>query len=231
MGKYAKAESHAAMFKKGTCRIRRQPLTGEEPTQELVVSFVPAGEKAPVEVTFGHGDAVSCLGRFTADTPLKKVLKEPLGGYVHYKGTLFKVVVLYSRGGKAKVELHETFTDNVLSGVGVIKKPFAKFVVDMKKEPRKPRECKYAVSVASYYPDNEELTTDCSLSDTPELAANWLEGDWNEQSAMHGDGKKMPKSVKAAFIAGIKSPDGLYELKSPSGWDARFVWKGARKES
>ena len=112
------------MLKSGTCEVKRaDTMCG---TENLAVVFQPTGSSYPVTVDFGDSE----LADFATGTPIKDVLKTPAETEFGFKGQLVKLVLRYS-AGKAKVELHETFTENVVSGVGVIKKPFATFIVDV----------------------------------------------------------------------------------------------------
>ena len=112
------------MLKSGTCEVKRaDTMCG---TENLAVVFQPTGLDYPVTVDFGDSE----LADFATGTPIKDVLKTPAETEFGFKGQLVKLVLRYS-AGKAKVELHETFTENVVSGVGVIKKPFATFIVDV----------------------------------------------------------------------------------------------------
>lgn len=113
------------MLKSGTCEIKRADTMCD--TENLAVVFQPTGSSYPVTVDFGDSE----LPDFAVGTPIKDVLKTPVETEFAFKGQLVKLVLRYS-DGKVKVELHETFTKNVISGVGVIKKPFATFIVDAK---------------------------------------------------------------------------------------------------
>lgn len=113
------------MLKNGTCEVKRaDTMCG---TENLAVVFQPTGIRYPVTVDFGDSE----LADFANGTPIKDVLKTPAETEFAFKGQLVKLVLRYSRG-KVKVELRETFTENVVSGVGVFKKPFATFLVDVK---------------------------------------------------------------------------------------------------
>lgn len=114
------------MLKSGTCEVKRADTMCD--TENLAVVFQPTGSDYPVTVDFGDSE----LADFANGTPIKDVLKTPAETEFSFKGKLVKLVLRYVGKGKAKVELHETFTENVVSGVGVFKEPFATFTVDAK---------------------------------------------------------------------------------------------------
>jgi hypothetical protein len=90
----------------------------------------------------------------------------------------------------------------------------------------------YAVSVASFYKNGEELTSHCDAFSTPEKAADWFEADWNWQADCY-NGKKLAKKAKKAFIAALKDEkkDFIAEAESPAEWgDCWFKWNGVRTE-
>lgn len=114
------------MLKNGTCEVKRADTMCD--TENLAVVFQPTGSNYPVTVDFGDSE----LADFANGTPIKDVLKTPVETEFSFKGKLVNLVLRNSRSGKVKVELRETFTENVVSGVGVFKEPFATFIVHVK---------------------------------------------------------------------------------------------------
>ena len=111
--------------------------------------------------------------------------------------------------GKAVVELRETFTENVVSGVGVVKKPFAVFKVDAvapvaKKAKRKEPGQKYvySVSVATWTADNDDdyrLAVCGEVFTDEEEMFKWLAGDWNFYAAEYG-GRKFGRATRKNVV-------------------------------
>ena len=99
-----------------------------------------------------------------------------------------------------------------------------------KKTTKKSPTITYVVSVASYYEDNNELTSHCAAFFTPEEALDWFETDWNEQALMYGQGEELTKEMKADFISLLTGESGVAEVNSPSDWGVKFQWKGVREE-
>lgn len=218
----------ARLLRMGTCEVTRVE-GATEGTETLCVRFFPYSCKYPVTVNLGDTD----LEPFAPGTPWKEILKNAVETEFSFLGKTFHVCLRcakYPDFGSEGVELalHTTFTKNVVSGIGVTRKPFAIWSIEAwKKKPYV-----YAVSVASFYENSGELTTHCAAFSTPEKAADWFETDWNDQSAYYG-GRKLTKKAKKAFLAALKDEkkDCIAEAESPATWgDCWFRWKGIRTE-
>jgi hypothetical protein len=123
------------------------------------------------------------------------------------------------------VEVHES-----LSARSFRKTPFAHFCVELegREEHQEAPGAVYAVSVASYYEDNGELTSYCDVFGSAEEAADWFEADWNDQAEHYG-GKKLGKAAKEKFLKSLQGRDGIAEAESPPAWGAWFKWHAVRK--
>lgn len=224
----------ARMLRRGTCEVTRveDPTEG---TETLCVQLFPYGCKYPVTVDLGDTD----LEPFAPGTPWKEILKNAVETEFPFLGKTFHLCLRCTRYpdfGSEGVELalYTTFTENVVSGIGVNRAPFAIWSIEAwndpgKKENAERKQYVYAVSVASFYEDSGELTTHCATAATPERAADWFETDWNDQAALYG-GRKLTRKAKKAFLAALKDKTGVAEASSPDTWGAWFKWKGIRAE-
>lgn len=214
-----------AQIKNGTCSVVRVPVTSDG-GESLVVQFFPKGWAYPVTVDFGESD----LPPFIAGTPVRKILENPVETYAWFIGKQYKVVLRHVRG-KARVDVHETFTENVVSGVGVVKKPFATFEVAVSRpgETGGGKEFLFAASVATYDGDSGDLTSFCAPFRTAKDAVAWVKTDWNEQAGACG-GKKMTPAQEKKLLADLDK-DGFADLESPAKWCLWHQWKIVRSEA
>ena len=156
----------------------------------------------------------------------EEILKKPVNTKFMWLGKTYKVTVTYCGAGEATVEVREP-----VSSKGFKKTPFAHFCVKLagwKEEAVDTTGAVYAVSVASFYEDSGELTCHCDVFNTPEEAADWFEGDWNEQAKSYGY-TKLTKKAKKKFLKSLTDKGGVAEEESPKIWGPWFKWKGVRK--
>lgn len=213
-----------SQIKNGTCSVTRIPVTSDG-GESLMVQFFPKGWTYPVTVDFGDSD----IPPFIAETPMNKILENPVETDTWFIGKQYKVVLRYVKG-KVRVEVHETFTENVVSGVGVVKKPFATFDVTVTRPGEKEggKEFLFAASVATYDEDCGELTSFCAPFRTAKDAVAWVKTDWNDQ-AKECKGKRMTSAQEKELLADLDK-DGFADLESPGEWSMWHKWKIVRKE-
>ena len=159
-------------------------------------------------------------------------MKNPVDSKFMWLGKTYRAGIRLDRDGTAVVTVHES-----LSARSFRKQPFASFRVALDGAVAGnagKKQHVYAVSVASFYGNDGELTTHCAAFSTPEEAADWFETDWNWQGRFTGkDGKKLTKKAKKAFLAALtdEKKDCIAEAESPADWgDCWFKWKGVRTE-
>jgi len=218
---WTESYSREDMLGGGTCRLFAVAGT-------LYVRIVPCGRDQPIDVGMGVSP---CKGGGAWAERLEAGGASEVFDFI---GERYCVSVSRSSPGKAAVELRKTFTENVCSGIGVVKEPFARFDVELSGKPGKGSAVRasgkavYAVSVASFYEDSGELTSYCDAFASPEEAADWFETDWNAQAEQLG-GKKLTKKAKKAFLGELKGAAGIADAESPDKWGPWFKWHGVRK--
>ena len=219
----------AEWLRKGTCEVTRVegPTEG---TETLCVQLFPEGWDYTITVDLGDTD----LEPFAPGTPWKEILKNAVEAEFSFLGHTFHLCLHCTKDPEGvELALHTTFKKNVKSGIGVTRKPFAVWSIDSgKTEKVEKKQYVYAVSVASFYENDGELTSHCNAFSTPEKAADWFETDWNCQADCY-HGKKLSKKAKKAFLDALKdeTKDCIAEAESPAGWgDDWFKWKGVRTE-
>ncbi len=220
--------------KKFKTRSPREQLMASK----CVLSRVPAGEGSEAEtacmqfivdgwserLTVDLGESVE---NFAPGTPWKDVFSLPVETYMFFLGERFKLVTRYVKGGYVKVEIHETFTGNVASGVGVRKKPFVIHQVDVRKPKKEPaKKYLYSASVATFDANSDMLTTFCQPFTTAEAAVDWVEGDWNDQADV-AEGEYLDATQRKRLMADLEK-DGFADLECPSDWPEWHVWKIVR---
>jgi hypothetical protein len=227
----------ARLLRMGTCEVTR--VKGAmEGTETLYIQLFPYSCKDPVTIDLGEIG----LEPFAPGTPWKEILKSAVETEFSFLGKTFHVCLRcakYPDFGSEGVELalHTTFTKNVVSGIGITRKPFAVWSIEAWNDPGKTEKAEtkqhvYAVSVASFYEAEGELTSHCAAFRTPGEAADWFEEDWNYQADCYG-GRKLSKKAKKAFLDALEDEkhDCIAEAESPDSWGGcRFVWKGVRTE-
>lgn len=105
---------------RGSCAVRRVE-GGMDGSENLAVQITPKGHEFPTTIDLELDD-------YKVGTPLKEVLKKPAEVEFFINGVRFKLVARYMDGDQVMGEIHETFEENVVSGVGVIQKPFCTFI-------------------------------------------------------------------------------------------------------
>lgn len=105
---------------RGTCSVHRVD-GGLDGSENLAVQITPKGQKFPTTIDLELDD-------FPVASPMKDVLNKPAEVEFFIQGVLFKLVVSYQDYGQVACRIHETFAENVKSGVGVIQKPFCTFI-------------------------------------------------------------------------------------------------------
>lgn len=105
---------------RGTCSVHRVD-GGMDGSENLAVQITPKGQEFPTTIDLELDD-------FPVGAPMKDVLNKPAEVEFFIQGVLFKLVVSYMDYGRVACRIHETFTENVKSGVGVIQKPFCTFI-------------------------------------------------------------------------------------------------------
>lgn len=213
----------------GKCELKRVDCaSGSCEEQTLALVFRPDSWGYPLVVYMGED-----VPGFTAATPWEEILKEPVETRFTWLGKSYKASVRLGGGGTAVVEVREP-----LSARSFRKTPFAWFCVELEGrkdgaagKPAVPGAV-YAVSVASYYGDDGELTSHCDVFGSAEEAADWFEADWNWQAGVYG-GRKLARKAKRAFLDALEDEkhDFVAEAESPDTWGGcRFKWKGVRTE-
>lgn len=116
------AEKKAGMLADGECVLRRVSGVGDE-GENLSVRLYPVGIDYPVTVDLELDD-------FPIGTPLSQVLAQSVQVDFFLLGEQFVLVARWdAEKGSAVVDIHSTFTEGVVSGVGVVQKPVASFAV------------------------------------------------------------------------------------------------------
>ena len=208
-------------FSAGKCELKRVDRTdGGCVEQTLVLVFNLKGWGYSLTVDLGEK-----VPGFTKTTPWEEILKKPVNAKFMWLGKTYKVTVTFE-AGEATVEVREP-----LSARSFKKTPFACYYVKLegwREEPVETSGAVYAVSVASYYEDNGELTSYCDVFGSAEKAADWFEADWNDQAEHYG-GKKLGKSAKEKFLKSLQDRDGIADAENPQDWGAWFKWHAVRK--
>ena len=207
----------------GKCELKRVDCAdGSCGEQTLMLVFRPESWSYSLTVDLGED-----VPGFTRTTPWEEILKKPVESKFMWLGKTYKASIRLDREGTAVVEVREP-----LGARSFRKTPYAWFraALDVP-EVATPvvRPAVYAVSVASFYEDSGELTSYCDAFDSAEKAADWFEGDWNDQAEMHG-GRKLGKGEKEKFLKSLQGGSGIADAANPPAWGAWFKWHAARKE-
>ena len=209
-------------FTEGKCELKRVDSAGEVlGEQTLLLVFSPDSWGYSLTVDMGED-----VPGFTRTTPWEEILGKPVESRFMWLGKSYKASVRLGGGGTAVVEVRES-----LSARSFRKTPFAHFCVELDgwaEEPVETSGAVYAVSVASFYEDSGELTSHCDVFGSAVEAADWFEGDWNDQAAHYG-GKKLGKKAKEKFLKSLQDRDGIADAENPPGWGAWFKWHAVRK--
>lgn len=117
--------SHISMLREGACSLKRVACAeGSCPEQALMLEIAPAGWGETLKVDMGEDS-----DEIFENTPWEEVLKEPVSTSFGFLGKTYLATVKLERAGVARVELRNTFTENVKTGLGVVRKPFAEYMV------------------------------------------------------------------------------------------------------
>lgn len=210
----------------GECELKRVDRAGWScGEQTLMLVFRPAQWSYSLTVDLGED-----VPGFTAAAPWEEILKKPVDSKFMWLGKCYRASIRLDRDGTAVVTVHES-----LSARSFRKQPSASFRVALDGAVAGnagKKQYVYAVSVASFYENDGELTSHCAAFATPEKAADWFETDWNWQAGCH-HGRKLAKKAKKAFLDALKDEkkDFIAEAESPADWGGcRFKWKGVRTE-